>query len=388
MVHSLTKFVFFVVVCALLSVSNAFAESQVGAITLTPTVGYHLIDGGMDLDNAGAFGLGVGYNFTPHWSLEADLRYTPTETTGKNKTDIDIWTASLGGVYHLNTNTELTPYLSMGAGVMSYVPDSGSNDEDYFGYYGGGVKYALSNSVDLRLDARHLLDYRSDDSFSTHDNEPNWRHHLQTMVGLTFQLGGQDPEIEEKRVPATSAEVAKPSDADHDGIFTPLDLCPETPPGVRVNADGCPADSDADGVEDYRDACVDTPQGVEVDSKGCPVHVEKVIFLTRDITFGFDKDKVTPFHYKELARVAEVIDTYPRYTVLVEGHADDRGTVEYNQALSERRAESVKEALIEKYGIDAARINTIGFGLNRPISGNTTAEERMKNRRVEITIHP
>lgn len=389
MIHSLAKFVICAVVCNLLLAGSAMAESQVGAITLTPAVGYHLIDGGMDLDDAAVFGLGVGYNFSPHWSIEADLRYTPTEASDKKKTDIDIWTASLGGVYHLNTNADFIPYLSMGAGVLSYVPDGGSNDEDYFGYYGGGVKYALSNSVDLRLDARHLLNYRSDDSFSTHDNEPDWRHHLQTVIGLTFQLDGRDQEqVEQKPVAVSHQVTEKPSDADHDGIFTPLDLCPETAPGVRVDDDGCPADTDGDGVEDFRDACVDTPKGAKVDSRGCPAPDKRVIFLTRDITFGFDKDKVTPFHYKELARISEIIEEHPGYTVLVEGHADDTGTVEYNQELSERRAEGIRETLVGRYGIDDDRVGTVGFGLTRPIAGNKTAEERMKNRRVEITIHP
>lgn len=389
MSRSLSQFVLLVVAFNLFMAGSAVAERQAGTVTLTPMLGYHMIDGGMEIDDAAAFGLGIGYNITQRWAIEADLRYTPTETDTDNSTDLDVWTASLGGLYHFGENDGFAPYLSLGAGVLSYDFDKGSNDEDYFGYYGGGVKYSLGKSLDLRLDARHLLDYRSDNNFSNQDNEPDWRHHLQTMVGVTYQFGAPASAVQHQvSTPLPKQETETPSDVDKDGVMTPLDRCPDTAPGVRVDSQGCPADTDADGVEDYKDACVDTPRGSKVDSRGCPEASAETLFLTRDITYGFDKDKVTPFHYKELSRVSELIKDHPKYKVFVEGHADDRGTPEYNQSLSERRAEGVRQALIEKYGLDATRIETVGFGLTRPISGNETAEERMKNRRVEIILHP
>lgn len=385
MYRSTIKLLLLISLCSLLMGGNAMAERQAGAFTLSPMAGYHVIDGGMDLDDAAIFSLGAGYNITSRWAVEADLRYTPTETTSSNSKDVDIWTTSLGGLYHFMPKSNLTPYFSLGAGIMIYDPDRGAQDEDYFGYYGGGVKYTLSKSVALRLDARHLLNYRSDDSFSTNDNEPDWRHHLQAMAGLSYQFGAPSASTHE---PAPATMTKEEVDPDHDGVLDLQDKCLDTAPGVHVDSVGCPADTDADGVADFRDACVDTPEGAEVDQRGCPVVVEELNFLTRDILFGFDKDQVTPFHYSELKKAAEFADKNPMFQVVVEGHADDQGTARYNLLLSQRRAENVRQVLIDKYGVAAHRITTIGFGLTWQIAGNESAEERMKNRRAEISIHP
>ena len=378
-------------VCSLFLGGNAVAESRSGAFTVSPMVGYHVIDGGMDLDDAAVFGLGLGYNVSPEWALEADLRYTPTETDTANSVDIDIWTVSLGALYHFSPEAVLTPYLSFGAGLMVYdIDNTSSNDEDVFGYYGGGVKYSLSRSTALRLDARHLLDYRSDSDGSTHD-DTNWRHHFQAMAGLTFQFGSasaatvrQDPVPE----PVVKEDVKAPVDSDRDGVLDSQDKCPGTAPGVRVDNDGCPADTDGDGVEDYLDACVDTPAGMEVDRNGCPEAAEEAAVLTLNLLFGFDKDQITPFHYNELNKAAEFIKKYPLYPVVIEGYADDQGPIEYNQDLSQRRADNVRNVLIKKYKVYASRISAVGFGEVLPVAGNDVVEERMKNRRVVINLRP
>jgi len=390
MYHTTVKLLLLYVVCGLLMGNNALAERRAGALTVTPSIGYHMIDGGMDFDDAATFGFGLGYNVTPEWGVEADLRYTPTETEGDNSTYVNIWTISLGGLYHLTPKADLTPYLSFGAGMMVYdLYGTSNDDEDAFGYYGGGIKYALGESTDFRFDVRHILDYRSDNRGSKHD-DATWRHHLQSMAGVTYQFGTAPAAVKQESAPESMVndEVKPSEDNDHDGIFGPQDKCQDTAPGVRVNNEGCPADTDNDGVMDYMDACVDTPKGTEVDQRGCTDTSQGVTNLTDNILFGFDKDQITPFHYSELKRTAEVVDKYPVYQVVVEGHADDRGTAEYNQLLSLRRADSVRKELVDKYGIAAARISTVGFGLTRPIAGNSTAEERMKNRRVEISIHP
>lgn len=67
----------------------------------------------------------------------------------------------------------------------------------------------------------------------------------------------------------------KPRDADGDGVRDPADKCPNTPAGVKVNADGCPIDTDMDGVADYLDKCANTPRGVSVDASGCPVDSDR-----------------------------------------------------------------------------------------------------------------
>lgn len=389
--RSIIKLVLLTMVCSLFLGGNVMAEVRVGAFTLSPMVGYHVIDGGMDLDDGAAFGLGLGYNASLNWAIEADLRYTPTETDTASDIDIDIWTGSLGALYHFNPKAAFNPYLSFGVGLMVYdIDNTSSDDEDVFGYYGGGFKYSLSQSTAFRLDARHLLDYRSDNGGSKHD-DADWRHHLQAMFGLTFQFGGasavsarQDsaPVVAKKEVQAPVV------DSDHDGVFDPQDKCYGTASGVRVGNDGCPADTDGDGVKDYLDACVDTPEGASVDQNGCLEVAEEPVVLTLNLLFGFDKDQITPFHYHDLNKASEFIERYPMYPVVIEGYADDQGPTEYNQDLSQRRADNVRRALIKKYGVYAGRISSVGFGEVQPVAGNTLAEERMKNRRVVINLRP
>ena len=76
---------------------------------------------------------------------------------------------------------------------------------------------------------------------------------------------------------------------------------------------------------------------------------------------------------------------YPDLKVVIEGHTDNIGTAEYNKKLSQRRAEAVKQYMVEK-GIDANRITAEGFGFDRPIASNDTEEGRQKNRRVEAAV--
>ncbi|MDT8443391.1 MAG: porin family protein [Desulfuromonadales bacterium] len=159
--------------------------------TLTPMIGYHLIEGGLNLENNAAFGLAVGYNLTCNWAIEADLRYTSTETdfAQGNNLDVDIWTLGGGALYHFQPEQRLNPYLLAGAGVISYDIDGTSHtDEDYMGFWGGGFKYAMNQNTALRADVRHLLDYRSSADFDRHDDS-SWRHHINVMLGLTFLFG-------------------------------------------------------------------------------------------------------------------------------------------------------------------------------------------------------
>lgn len=189
MTRSMTKIGFFIAGFSLLLSGSALAENRQSAITLTPMAGYHVIDGGMDLDNEAAFGVALGYNITKNWGIEGDVRYTPTQTDTGN-TDIDIWTLGLGALYHFQPEQNLNPYLTFGAGGLVYdIEGTSHDDEDYMGYWGGGVKYALCDTAALRLDLRHILDYRSDNRGSN-DGGSVWRHHMQAMLGVTFQFGG------------------------------------------------------------------------------------------------------------------------------------------------------------------------------------------------------
>ena len=111
------------------------------------------------------------------------------------------------------------------------------------------------------------------------------------------------------------------------------------------------------------------------------------ITLKGDVTFDHDSDAVRPGLYNELDRIAQVMIKYPQTSILVAGHTDSTGSTQYNQKLSERRAVSVKNILVQR-GVQQYRITTVAYGENQPVATNDTAEGRQMNRRVEIRINP
>ncbi|MCM2265139.1 MAG: OmpA family protein [Desulfuromonadales bacterium] len=380
--------------------ATAFASVRAGAFTVTPMVGYHAFDGALKLEDSEAFGLAVGYNITENWAIELDGRLVPTKVDMTGGPDIDTWIGTIDALYHFTPEKDFVPYLALGIGALRYDIDAKGDDDDGdpVANWGAGFKYALAENVDLRLDLRHLLDFRLDNDWETQDDN-SVRHQFSAMFGLNFQFGGVSgaqvkavapvAPAAQKTVPEPKpAPVAGPQDSDRDGVIDSVDKCSDTAPGVRVNADGCPADSDGDGVPDFKDACLDTPKGARVDELGCPFVVKPVETLNLHLIFGTNKDQVTPFHYRELDKAHAFIQKYPDHDIVVEGHTDSRGGDDFNQKLSQRRAENVSKVLVEKYGVPASRISAKGFGESRPTSSNDTADGREQNRRVVISIMP
>ncbi len=106
-----------------------------------------------------------------------------------------------------------------------------------------------------------------------------------------------------------------------------------------------------------------------------------------NVTFAHDSADLNPAFFDVLNSVAKVLDKYEKTVVEVAGHTDSTGTEEYNQRLSERRADSVARFL-ESQGVMSQRIITVGMGESRPVADNSTAAGRQANRRVELTLVP
>ena len=115
-----------------------------------------------------------------------------------------------------------------------------------------------------------------------------------------------------------------------------------------------------------------------------PVIIEKGR-QTLNVEFDFDKSTIKKGYDKDINDLAKVMKDYPDLNVVIEGHTDNVGTAAYNKKLSQRRAEAVKQYMVEK-GINANRITAEGFGFDRPIASNDTDEGRQQNRRVEAAV--
>lgn len=199
-----------------------------------------------------------------------------------------------------------------------------------------------------------------------------------TLRNLVFNRCEEPPEVVEKVVEKVEvAKVAAPLDSDGDGVIDDEDKCPDTPMGVKVDEDGCPLDTDGDGVPDYRDRCPDTPKGAPVNSVGC--------WTIKGVLFDYDKWDIKPQYYGMMDENVRVLEMNPTLNVEVQGHTDSIASEEYNQVLSEKRAESAEAYFISK-GISAERISTRGFGELKPIATNDTPEGRAQNRRIELKV--
>lgn len=107
--------------------------------------------------------------------------------------------------------------------------------------------------------------------------------------------------------------------------------------------------------------------------------------LRNDVLFDVDSSALRAESRTTLRDIADVMERYPDQTVQVEGHADSTGADDYNQRLSERRAQAVADYLVTQ-GVARSSIRSIGYGETRPRASNNTAEGRQLNRRVEISI--
>jgi peptidoglycan-associated lipoprotein len=106
--------------------------------------------------------------------------------------------------------------------------------------------------------------------------------------------------------------------------------------------------------------------------------------IFRDVRFGYDSAEVTEASRMDADYNAQVLKANPDVKIQLEGHCDERGTVEYNLALGQRRAEAVKNLLLS-YGIDASRITTISYGEEVPLDPNHDEASYAKNRRVHFS---
>ncbi|KJZ38092.1 MULTISPECIES: OmpA family protein [Pseudomonas] len=161
-----------------------------------------------------------------------------------------------------------------------------------------------------------------------------------------------------------------------------------------VHGDG---DEDGDGVPDSRDKCPGTPHGVTVDANGCPppapvveeaVVVKEETIVIRDVHFQFDKATLTESDKEVLNKIATRLKAEaPTAQLTVTGHTDSVGSDTYNQKLSDKRAHSVVEYLIQEGVPRSSFVSVVGAGESQPVADNKTADGRAQNRRTEIKIN-
>ena len=243
------------------------------------------------------------------------------------------------------------------------------------------------------------MDADGDGVVDTQDRCPN------TPAGVAVDIAGcpvpvdsdrdgvADPQDQCPGTPAGSTVGANGcpvvGDADRDGVIDSYDRCPNTPAGTRVDAVGCPmvVDSDGDGVMDSQDRCPNTPAGGAVDAVGCPSQPAPVAApssrVLEGVTFMTASAGLTRGARRALEEVARALRAEPGSRWMIAGHTDNEGSQVTNTLLSQRRANAVRDYLIQ-LGVPSNQLVAQGFGPDEPIADNATAAGRARNRRVEL----
>lgn len=371
-------------------------------------LGFMRVEGDEEIEDGEFIALKLGYDFNPRWALEGVFYYFPElenrefrEGDDRFSLDDSIWAARLGAdlLFHLrNTdNLRVDPYLAIGAGFFFWEEDLGSGKTEFSLTAGGGMFYHFSEAWALRGDIRTDL-VGGDTEGKIYGN-----------VALAFRWG--------TRVPAAYTVTGGGIDSDGDGLLDNEEAQYGTDPydpdtdddglsdGEEVkiySTDPLNPDTDLDGLKDGAEVLTfrtnplvqDTDNGGVADGHEViedytdPLDPsDDLMLFTLNIEFDYDKANIRPSDYEELNAIVKVLRRDPGSTATVEGHADKRAKSKrsYNQRLSERRAKAVKQYLVDQ-GIGESRIESKGYGFDRPLVPNTTEENMQKNRRTEVYI--
>lgn len=370
-------------------------------------------------------GARLGYYPLSFLGIEAEAMgaLTKTENTG-------------AGLYavrgHLVLQAPLpyvVPFVVGGAGRLGAISRVMGKDSDVAGHFGVGAKVALTQTLSLRIDGR--------DNLTRKRGGTGQAHTFEAMLGLTAVIGRtrRDPPVPQL-----------PTDTDHDGVFDRQDQCPNEPgaqptgcpsdsdadgvldrddycpkeagpapkgcpiidadpdkDGVPIPCDACPEepgvkpdgcavkDSDGDGVFDDKDKCPREPEtknGFE-DDDGCPdklpEKIKKFTGVVQGIFFDQGKATIRKQSTPTLDGAVNVLKEFPTISLEISGHTSSEGDAAFNQKLSQDRADSVKQWLVDK-GVPPERIRTRGAGSDEPIADNKTAAGKVKNRRIEFKV--
>jgi OOP family OmpA-OmpF porin len=315
--------------------------------------------GGMKLDSARNtrdddvwWSVGFGRFFGNNFSV--DLEYDEFSGTYRDYNAViqgatfDQWglrNIGLMGRFHFGDGT-LRPFLAAGFGYQSHR--SVLSEEDNLST---NLGLGLQGKIAEHWSASAQVLWRRDYDNSSLDKS-GFNDYIYS-IGLSFDFGGK------AAAPAPAAAEAPP---------------PAAPPPNP--------DLDGDGVPNERDKCPNTRPGAVVDLDGC--EVEAVIEL-EGVYFDFDKATIKPEGMAVLDQAAALLQKHERVVVEVAGHTDSVGSDAYNQGLSERRANAVKDYLTSK-GVTATRLTARGYGEAQPVASNDTDEGRAENRRVELIV--
>ena len=344
----------------------------------------NFVSGSMYLDNGFSVGLRGSLNKittlgnTPankmYYALDANVQYAFLENT-----KIDPFVSAGLGHYWMEENSSATANVGLGLNYWF---------NDFIGLsYESVYKHTKNISGVAHIQHSFGVSIKGGGSDRDKDGVYDKQDECPDVAGLAQFNGCPDSDgdgiIDSKdQCPNTPGlpEFNGCADSDGDGVIDPKDQCPNTPGILAFN--GCP-DTDGDGIKDAQDQCPEVA-GVP-ENNGCPAVQKQLDDYSKTILFVLEKAEILEESYPALNHILEIVQEYPEATFTVSGHADSRGTKAFNQKLSEERAQSIVDYMVNK-GIATNRFQVVGYGETKPIATNINRAGRKLNRRVEVVV--
>ena len=286
--------------------------------------------------------------------------------------------------------------------AKQYYPDSRRNIESEGELYGAGASYFLTDDVSLGISHGEYHDLTSEDPVLPGGGHKNIKGSL-TSLDAVYHFGEPGPGVR----PYLSAGMAHQSIGQAERGGRDRSTIANVGAGVKVYfTENFFARAGVDGMHNIDQGDSEWMAGVGIglnfgggrqevaQAEPEPVYepvveaepIPETVRVELDVKFDFDKDVVREDSYDDIRNLAEFMQQFPQTTTVVEGHTDSVGTEAYNQDLSDRRASSVRNVLVEQYDIDGSRVDSVGYGETRPVADNATEAGRAINRRVEAEV--
>ena len=368
----------------------------------------------------------VGRRLTDVFALEGRIGYSdidgwPNWPTVTERESLEILDIGLDLLSHLNPDGSFSPYLVFGAGYLGTKTASGSEENRPSASAGLGFEWRLGSSAfSIRGDYKFRLAWEKDNSLTDRvatlglqysfgrrstppvvDSDNDGIQDVfdqcpHSEAGVTVDDTGceifvdsdGDGVMDRKDLCANTPQGAPVDgygclrDQDGDGVTDDIDECPNTVSGAAIYVNGCERDDDGDNVVNHLDECPNTRTNAPVDARGC--EIGSTVEL-RGVNFASSSDRLLTGAEQVLDDAIDWLKKNPHLVVEVAGHTDSDGAAAANLGLSERRAYTVRDYLING-GVSESSLTARGYGESEPIADNSTTEGKAENRRVELRI--
>lgn len=342
----------------------------------------YIWDQDRSLDDSTALEAGAELPFTENLSMEAWLSKADADREN-SPSELEGMRYSLGGLYHFSNDDlnqkSVRPFISFGGAQQNFEDSSNNKHSEALVYLGAGLKKYFDNNIVLRgeLQASNSLDHEVTD--------------LGVKLAIGYAFGRKAPsstKVTENLPKKPVTQMSSEEETVHNDTKEPMEKEQPVVQKVekKVKTVVTPIDSDQDGVIDELDKCKDTNAAFKVDEAGCPIMLTEKVSITMNVTFASNSAAVPAQNMDDIKKVADFMKQFAKTNVTIEGHSDDRGRAAYNKMLSQKRADAVRQTLIDSFNIDPNRMTSVGYGEERPIADNNTVEGRAENRRVVAVV--